>query len=179
MTTIVTYSGKEFDLFHPEPEMVEIIDIAHALSMTPRFGGHCDQFYSVAQHSFLVSMICQKHPLLGLMHDAAEAYVGDVVSPLKEILTDFKVLEARVNGAIGEKFFDSYSALIEPPEEVKHADKAALRLEKETFWPEISWWDVSNLPKVRGVLLNNTWTSSYARDVFLRRFESLRAKLSG
>ena len=79
---IQTYTGLRFYPFEPDPENVCIEDIAHALSLICRFGGHCKQFYSVAQHSVLVSLNCP-HPLHGLLHDAEEAYIGDVCRPVK------------------------------------------------------------------------------------------------
>jgi len=87
MSWILTYTGKRFDTLNPKPEDICIEDIAHALSMICRFGGHCRQFYSVAQHCLLVSCnLPVEAELWGLMHDAAEAYVGDVVTPIKRLL---------------------------------------------------------------------------------------------
>lgn len=94
MTSIRTHSGGTFDLANPRPEDVCIDDIAHALSMLCRFTGHCRSFYSVAQHSVLV---CDRVKELGgdltaqrwaLLHDAAEAYVGDWSSPLKRAIRE-------------------------------------------------------------------------------------------
>ena len=70
---IQTYTGKQYAYFECGPEQICIEDIARALSNLCRFTGHCKKFYSVAQHSVLVSHRT-KNPFLGLMHDADEAY---------------------------------------------------------------------------------------------------------
>ncbi|MGZ6854414.1 MAG: hypothetical protein ACXVGC_10195 [Mycobacteriaceae bacterium] len=90
-TTIETHTGLFYDYLDPKPEQVCIEDIAHALSMTSRFGGHCSRFYSVAEHCCLVRQLVIEagRPELGLaalLHDAHEAYVGDIPTPLKHEL---------------------------------------------------------------------------------------------
>ena len=103
--TFQTFTGRLVDVVNPTPEMVDIEDIAHALSMTCRFSGHCRDFYSVAEHSVLVEQMGTwlmerdlrddsqhsrrdevQHSLCLLLHDAAEAYVGDVITPVKRAL---------------------------------------------------------------------------------------------
>lgn len=79
--TVYTYSGRLVDVLNPKPGDIAPEDIAHALACTCRFNGHSREFYSVAQHSILVAEICG-HPW-GLLHDAAEAYMGDIIRPLK------------------------------------------------------------------------------------------------
>lgn len=88
---IQTYSGLRLDLINPKPEQVDVVDIAHALSMIPRFGGHVKEFYSVAQHSVIVSnaveSLCGKYGWEGLFHDVTEyAGYGDITSPGKGTL---------------------------------------------------------------------------------------------
>ena len=130
-TELSTWSGGKFDFTNPDPESVHISDIAHALSLQCRFNGHINEFYSVAEHSVLVAdMLFEKHAdpklaLTGLLHDAAEAYIGDVVSPLKHLLPEFLLYEAEVEKCISVKFGIPYPL----PDEVKGADKAALNLE--------------------------------------------------
>jgi len=87
-TKIVTYTGKLFDLLNPVPEMVCIEDIAHSLSLICRYTGHTKEFYSVAQHCTLMAECTQLfgNPLARLLHDAAEAYIGDMSSPWKQML---------------------------------------------------------------------------------------------
>lgn len=97
---IQTYTGRKFDLLVPTPEMVDLDDIAHSQSMTVRFTGHPKFFYSVAEHAFNVSVLVENYArrigmsavdgahvgLEALLHDAAEAYVGDMSRPLKQLL---------------------------------------------------------------------------------------------
>jgi phage pi2 protein 07 len=102
-TYIRTYHGLEFDFVDPKPEQVCIEDIAHALSNICRFTGHTPNHYSVAEHSILVSYYVEpQNRLLALLHDASEAYLGDVASPLKQLLPEYKKLEEKVANVIFE-----------------------------------------------------------------------------
>lgn len=84
MSWIQTFTGKKFFPLAPEAKDICIEDIAHALSLTCRFGGHCKQFYSVAEHSVRASyFVPRKFALYALLHDAGEAYLPDVVHPIK------------------------------------------------------------------------------------------------
>jgi hypothetical protein len=84
---IQTFSGVQMHPLDPRPEDVRIDDIAHALSNLCRFTGHTRTFYSVAQHSVLVSRnVPPPAALLGLLHDAAEAYLSDIARPWKRYL---------------------------------------------------------------------------------------------
>lgn len=86
-TKIVTYTGKCFDLLSPTPDMVCIEDIAHSLANLCRYTGHVREFYSVAQHCVLAANAdAPCNPLQRLLHDAAEAYTGDMASPWKQLL---------------------------------------------------------------------------------------------
>src|SRR5690349_6806238 len=100
MSTITTHSGVQFDLLKPDPSVVHLEDIAHALSHLCRYTGHCNRFYSVAEHSVIVSlMVPPSEPKLamqGLLHDATEAYVNDLARPLKDLLPEYKEIEMRV-----------------------------------------------------------------------------------
>lgn len=87
-TKIVTYTGKAFDLLNSTPDMVCIEDIAHSLSLLCRYTGHVREFYSVAQHCVLMAENNEPlgDPMAKLLHDAAEAYIGDIASPWKQLL---------------------------------------------------------------------------------------------
>jgi hypothetical protein len=102
---IPTYRGFDLDLCNPQVEQIDLLDIAHALSQVCRFAGHTSEFYSVAQHSVIVSRtVPPPYGLLALLHDAAEAYVGDVTSPLKPHLTDYAAIEDRIQAVILKRF---------------------------------------------------------------------------
>lgn len=102
---ITTLSGKFFDILRPEKYEFDIEEIATALSNLCRYTGHVNRFYSVAEHSVLVSRIVpDKLALAGLLHDASEAYLGDVSSPLKKLLPEYKRIEERVQQAIARSF---------------------------------------------------------------------------
>lgn len=104
---IQTYTGRQFWPLDPRPEDVCIEDIAHALSLQCRFAGHCKRFYSVAEHSVRVSWVVpEEHALIGLLHDASEAYLQDFVRPLKntEFGRAYRLAEYRVQLAICEHF---------------------------------------------------------------------------
>lgn len=108
---IETGSGNVLNLLDPRPEAISIRDIADALSKLCRYTGHCPRHYSVAEHSLMVAIdtdILTTPPevqLEALLHDAAEAYVGDVAAPLKTLLGDtYRAIEARVDSAIRFRF---------------------------------------------------------------------------
>lgn len=115
------------------PAVFEIEHIAKALSHNCRFTGQTSRFLSVAEHSVTVAEIVEamtgdnEKALVGLLHDAAEAILGDVSSPLKEILgSTYRDLEHVAQAAI----FDHYDIPLPFPEEVKRADLIALATEK-------------------------------------------------
>ncbi len=139
---ITTYSGGKFYYHHPKDSTITIRDIAHALGNTCRFGGHTREFYSVAQHSVLVSRLLDHDDELalhGLMHDAAEAFCCDLPSPCK----------SRCNGEYSRMEKECMEAIYEilglpapsqgQLEEVKHADRAALVNEAMAFLTDYRW----------------------------------------
>ncbi len=104
-SSITTLSGKFFDILKPEDYDYDIEEIATALSNLCRYTGHVTRFYSVAEHSVLVSRIVpERLAMAGLLHDASEAYLGDVSSPLKQLLPEYKRIEERVQQAIAASF---------------------------------------------------------------------------
>src|SRR3989304_6672039 len=109
-TSILTYSGLTFDYAEMNPKSIAIEDIAHALSYIPRWAGHTQVFYSVAQH------LCWCHDNIenkefafeALMHDSPETYLGDCPKPLKNLLIDYMILEEKLSHIIAKKFGYSY-----------------------------------------------------------------------
>lgn len=166
-----TYSGRIFWPLDPHPEEVHIVDIAHALAYSCRFGGHARFFYSVAQHSVLVSEICDEEDALwGLLHDAAEAYVGDMIRPLKRtvVMSSYRTIEKNVQEAICEKFGLRY----EMPASVHRADNMLLATEaRDVMGGETRTWNLTQrpLPKLRIASM----TPEQAEARFLMRFAEL------
>jgi hypothetical protein len=104
---MITASGRKFYPFNPQPEDVDLGDIAHHLSMICRFNGAVSRFYSVAQHSVHCAelILSQDSAPAGaafhaLMHDTAEAYMGDIIHPIKSQIANAKVIEARILNVI-------------------------------------------------------------------------------
>jgi hypothetical protein len=126
--SIQTYTGREFNLLDPSGNVCDIRDIAHALSNICRYCGHTRVHYSVAQHSVQVSHLVPKHmSLMGLLHDIDEAYIGDVAKPLKELLPDYKNVEARIGQfVLGWFGIDVHNM----PPEIKKADIQSLVTEQ-------------------------------------------------
>lgn len=137
---IMIYSRKKFYYENISSDSIDIADIAHALSNICRFGGHVDRFYSVAQHSVIVSdLVPQEHKLAALLHDASEAYLSDIVSPAKRILDDYKKLETKVTWTINRKFGIDTSH-----EYIKLADRQALYAEAMTFFGTVDDWNIDD-----------------------------------
>jgi len=126
--TIITLSGRRVDPFNMKSDDIYIYDIAHSLSMQCRYNGHIKRFYSVAEHSVLVCQyLPNEYKLWGLLHDATEAYIGDVISPIKQRLDSYNKLEKGIHRIIAEYFNLSY----EIPEIVHDADRHVLAQELE------------------------------------------------
>jgi hypothetical protein len=176
---MVGYLGERIELNAPWSTPLHLRTIAHALSLTNRFGGHTTVPYSVARHSIHVSRILErKHgnigARVGLMHDAHEAYVGDVTSPIKVCLGDtWRLFEHKWETWVREAF--DVVCPLEMREALKHADLVALATEKHQLVHTATPWDLE-LPKP-----DKTWDcigayGSHPVDVenaFLRRARSL------
>ncbi len=187
-----TYTGRQFWPLDPRPEEVCIEDIAHALSLVCRFGGHCRTFYSVAQHSVLVSHEVERHlsslewanewardggtriyALGGLLHDAAEAYIGDMIRPLKRCMPTFQEAEDDVLLAIGE-WFGLTSATLGGPI-VKRADEVLLATEARDLMggQSAGKWSLRADPLPDHI---GAWSAEDAEQAFLRRFATLSGR---
>lgn len=165
-----TYTGLMFWPMDPLPEDINISDIAHALSNLCRYNGHCESFYSVAQHSVLVSEIVPaKYALEGLLHDAAESYIGDMIRPLKTHLLIYKDIECEIEKCIAQKFKLTYPW----PAEVKSADNTLLATEARDLMstPPVPW-DLGGALPLEGEI-SHTWDPKAAREMFLRRYRVL------
>ena len=170
-SNILTYTGRSFDPLNPDPEQIDIRDIAQATSNICRFTGHVSRFYSVAEHSCRVSdMVPSRYALWGLLHDASEAYLGDVARPVKQMTDFYQVAEANLMYAILTK----YDLPVNMPQCVHQADNDMLLAERDELLPtndaaELVW------PSGNGSLVVDDlgWTPRVAYDEFLSRFASL------
>jgi uncharacterized protein len=136
---VPTWTGRRFSLANPDPDDVDIVDIVMGLARQCRFNGQSSGFYSVAQHSVLVARRCPRaFRLHGLLHDAPEAYIGDIVSPFKELINSpmLALIEQRIYGAIARRF--GLGAGV--PEEVHRADNFLLGIERRDLFAPNDWW---------------------------------------
>ncbi|WP_234192370.1 hypothetical protein [Pseudacidovorax sp. NFM-22] len=139
---IFTAGGNYFELLAPTQSVFDIADIAAVLSKLCHFGGHTRRFYSVAQHSVLMSYhVPPADAYAALMHDTAQAFVGDMPRPLKELLPEYRRVEKGVGAAVMERF----QVPLPLPESVEHFDRVRLATEQRDLmpphddeWPQIA-----------------------------------------
>lgn len=158
---ILTHSGAEVDLLEPEAEQISAHDIAHHLSLLCRFAGATRNFYSVAQHSCLVLDIVTKQsdctPLTmqwAILHDAHEAFIGDISTPMRRAIADFtqcgdviREMSLRFDAAVLQRFGLPNVLPQATLDAVRHADLVALETERHRLLPENRSW----LPTVERV----------------------------
>jgi hypothetical protein len=169
-----TYSGERIYFLNPEQNNYKIEDIAHSLSMQCRFNGHTNKFYSVAQHSVIVSYyVPEKYALWGLLHDAAEAYVCDIPRPLRPHISGHEDMEKNIFMEIAKQF--SLDPIIFPmPKEVKKIDNRLLIDEGKTFLGNIDGWGLKGDPldiKIK------PWTPEVSEFTFLARYLELKQNI--
>lgn len=162
-----TVSGRAFWPVDPRPHDIHIEDIAHALSMMCRYGGHCNQFYSVAEHSVHVSNnVPSEDALWGLLHDAAEAYIADIVQPAKHYISGYDEAENRLMQAICRRF----NIPTDPPPSIKIADRAILVDEVNALMKQPT---VIDLPQEGLGVEILALSPADAKELFMSRFEEL------
>lgn len=123
-----TFTGKAFFPLAVNVEDIDEFDIAHSLAMQCRYNGHVSQFYSVAEHCVHMSYIVpEQDALWALLHDATEAYVGDMVRPLKKNIPIFSEIEDKIMEAVCEKFELHQNFM---PDSVKEADNRIIENER-------------------------------------------------
>jgi hypothetical protein len=132
----LSLKGQQIYPHDMRPWDVDPEEIAHSLSMLCRFNGHAREFYSVAQHSVLVALqLPPELRLCGLLHDATEAYCGDMIRPLKRSLPAYQEMEEAIWRVIAERF--NLPAKI--PQEVKQADTRMLQTERRDLLAPHHW----------------------------------------
>lgn len=204
MSWTQTYTGKRFHPNKPSTDDVDIIDIARALSMQCRFNGHIKRFYSVAEHSVLVSRIveerysaaakgrwpydrddlysrakCANIVLKALLHDASEAYLGDMVRPLKMLpeLEAFRRIDSDVQVVIEAVFVDKVPDWAD--ELIKGADNDILGSEAEWLLvdgPLHDWKAPPPDPKLMPAMLTEC-PPKEAERLFHARFDELTRRI--
>lgn len=166
---IQTYTGIAFNLQHPREIDVCIEDIAHALAFQCRFTGHSRRFYSVAQHSVCCAWAAPPAARLhALLHDAHEAYVGDMNSPLKHLIGGVYVRIAdRIQRVINRKFgVELY------PEEIHEIDRRMLLTEqRDLLGNQVKPWHVASSPYGRYIVAD--MHPGEAEMFFMKAFERI------
>lgn len=179
--TIKLCSGRYFDLRDPKPDQFDITDIAGGLSRICRFGGQVPVFYSVAEHSWQCAQvaIADDLPTDGvlavLLHDAAEAFIGDVVKPLKVMLPGYAAIEARVEATIEIAFGVDFQQW---REQIKEIDHGMLIGERNALWPGgdgAKWTGEGECRLIRPNLFK--WGPSDAESAFVGLFNSMQWRL--
>lgn len=171
-------SGNKVHILNIRPEEIQIIDIAHALALQVRYGGHCPEFYSIAEHSIWVSILCgqaegKEAALWGLLHDASEAYLGDIPRPIKyqPEFEQYRVIEEKVQTVI----YTKYGLIGKPPAIVKHFDNRMLITEANQFYKGTplrkAWKDQGDSLENMPTLPTMSWRE--AQEKFLTRFTQL------
>lgn len=180
--TLDTVSKVQIDLSCPTEDKIQIEDIAAGLSMICRFGGQIQRFYSVAQHSLLVAALAPMDlKREALLHDAAEAYLGDVIKPLKVLLgAAYKQIETNFETVIFQKFGCDISRI----GEIKKYDLQAYDLEDQAL-REGDTGELAYIMNAAGMVLANRvifYEPTIARMEFLRVFGTLfndRSRMEG
>lgn len=169
MTWIQTFSGRQFWPREPRPEDIDIVDVAHSLSHLCRFNGHCREFYSVAQHSVHVSVLCNPEDALwGLLHDIAEAYFGDIPRPVKVQFPEIDEMETRLLRAAAVRFDLGWPI----PEGVLRLDEVLLATEARDLMEDPpADWQLAAEPLGNRIV---AVSAPEARTMYLDRFKELR-----
>ena len=179
-SAIQTFSGLRFSPLEPDPSAIEIADIAHGLAHHCRFGGHAATYYSVGQHSCVVADAVRERGadrdtvLHALLHDASEAYLGDLPHPVKH-RSEFGRLYREIEEPLQAAILARFGLATPAPPLVKEVDRAALAAERAVLMraADDAWW-----PELDGVAPLEVeivpWAPHQSKTEFLARFESLQ-----
>lgn len=177
---IRTWSGILLDPLRPTGNTVRIDDIAHALARICRYGGHVPSFYSVGQHCLEVQSYLADRgatpllQLLGLLHDAEEAYFGDMPSPLKKSFHDFRKYGDAMREFVWDKYVPGWRDLPRHYEEMVHeADQHMYQIERMSFWMPRSQAKRLCVQKYNRSVLEYATSCTEVEAEYLRRFAAL------
>lgn len=186
----LTQSGRGLDLLSPDPGQITIRDIASHLAKICRFSGACRTFYSVAQHSVLVATLLRDRgpltALYGLLHDAHEAYLGDITRPAREALgalgegaMPFQWLEERLDAAVHAAIGIAWPLDPSTRRTIGEADMRALATEKRDLMPDEPDWPGLPAPW-RAVIKPMSWERAEQRfcEVFDELADGIGLKVS-
>jgi uncharacterized protein len=164
------HSGAVFDFLDPWSSQFTLDDIAHGLSNVCRYAGQCRGFYSVAEHSLFVSQVAEGYEFPALMHDAAEAFIGDMTRPLKLLLPEYTRVETEIERAI----FARFGVPTPLSMEVKYADLRVLAAEQAQLMPAGAdeWARIAGLAPAP--IIVKRMPPEIAKRRFLERFEQVR-----
>lgn len=170
------YSGKVVNLLDPQPDQIDILDIALALSRQARFNGMTSHYYSVAQHSVLAAQLGKDHgcALELLLHDAAEAYTGDIVKPLKNLLEpNISKIEKSIEAVIQSKFGVDF---IKHKAKIKEIDGYLLEVEHRILQTNDNSMELYLYSEMASGRTNAMyWTPDQAERLFIQVFNKLTA----
>ena len=173
-TKIILHSGRVFDFSNPESCEFVIEDFAHSLSMSCRWNGHTNSFYSVAEHSVRVSLIVpEEFAMQGLTHELAERLVGDCCSPLKYMTKDLREVEKNIEPVLFKRFGVEYPL----DKSVKVADYILLATEARDLMPKEAMEELEILKQYKPLTkVIKPWSPAKAKRKFLERYYELKEK---
>lgn len=178
---IQTREGHIFDPKSGILTQIDINDIAHALSNICRYSGHCRKFYSVAEHSVLVSRIIAKRwpddkeaIWAGFLHDATEAYVTDLPTPIKVLVPEYIEIENKLTAVLAKEFGVQWNP--HTTSLVKVADLTALATEARLLFEDVSHWDTIREYDSECKLLAEGFplAPADAKKLFMKEFNKLK-----
>lgn len=171
-----TFTGRRFFPLDLRAEDLDIEDIGHALGLLCRYNGHTSRFYSVAEHSVLMVEHAFAHGVgrstlrTILMHDAAEAYVGDCAYAVKQVIPGFKELEAKVEKVLAEKFYLDQS--FDTKKAVKELDRRIVLNERRALLKSKHEWVADAYEPLNVVI--RCWAPSVATHYFLDLYDQVK-----
>jgi hypothetical protein len=173
---VITHSGRQIDFDNFKTTDVDIHDIAHSLSLTCRYNGHCKKFYSVAEHCVRCSWMCtlERYKKILLLHDAAEAYIGDVINPLK-YYDELNGVLNKLDDKISYYVYAKYGIGINPDDKeiIHNVGKSLLYAEMRDIFPYGFMNPCMPLGTVPANIKIRPWSPRKARRLYLREAKRL------